>query len=57
MLIGLVGYIVSLALLINMPERNIGLLLVATLIEAFSAALLGPNNRPIQDVNARPVLR
>jgi len=26
-------------------------------VAAFSAALHGPNNRPIQDVNARPVLR
>jgi len=42
MLVGLAGYIFSLAMLVLMPEKNYVLLVLATLIEAFSAALVSP---------------
>jgi len=42
MLIGFAGFIVSLLILVNIPEKNYFLLLVSTLIEACSYATVSP---------------
>ena len=42
MLFGFAGYIVSLLILINIPEKNYFLLLISTLIEACSYAIVSP---------------